>query len=58
MFILIEIDKDWTVGIDWYKRTKGVRLGFIAIHFANVRHSDFVDTISEHYHKEKIKGDF
>lgn len=41
IFILIEIDKDWTFGIDWGKRCKGIRLGFLAIHFVNVRFMDF-----------------
>lgn len=33
MLIIIEIDKKFTLGIDWYKTVKGIRLGFIAIHF-------------------------
>ena len=32
MVIIIEMDKQWTVGIDNFKYLKGVRLGFIAIH--------------------------
>ena len=44
MFLLIEIDKDFSFGIDWYKYSKGVRLGFIAIHVCTVKFSKFVDT--------------
>ncbi|EJW19163.1 hypothetical protein M5X00_17420 [Paenibacillus alvei] len=51
MFILIEIDRKWTVGIDWYKHTKGIRLGFIAFHVCTVKHSYFVNTIARHYAK-------
>lgn len=39
MFILIEIDSDFTVGLEWYKGIKGVRLGFIAIHLVFAKHS-------------------
>ena len=52
MFILIELDWDWTVGIDWYKHSKGIRLGFIAIHIVFVKHTEFVDRLARHYAKE------
>lgn len=55
MFILIEIDRDWTVGIDWLKNCKGVRFGFIAIHIFNLKHKDFIGMVSESYHQEKLK---
>ena len=32
MTLVIEIDKNWTLGIDNFKYVKGLRLGFIAIH--------------------------
>ncbi|MCY9760911.1 hypothetical protein M5X06_18685 [Paenibacillus alvei] len=51
MFILIEIDKDWTWGVDWNKKSKGLRLGFIAIHVCTVKHSYFVNTIARRYAK-------
>ncbi|MGY3716827.1 hypothetical protein ACWE42_15025 [Sutcliffiella cohnii] len=56
MFILIEIDTDWTVGLDWHKNSKGVRLGFVAIHFCNEKHKDFVGRISEYYHQLKLEN--
>lgn len=55
VFILIEIDRDWTWGLDWLKHSKGVRLGFIAVHIANVKHTHFVETLSEAYHRKKLK---
>lgn len=40
MTIVIEIDKQWTVGVDNFKYVKGLRLGFIAAHivFGQVFH--------------------
>lgn len=32
MVILIEIDKNWTFGIDILRHIYGVRLGFVAVH--------------------------
>ena len=55
IFILIEIDKDWTWGIDWHKDSKGIRLGFIAIHFCKNKFTHFLEKMSEHYHQEKMK---
>lgn len=55
MFILIEIDRDWTVGVDWHKRSWGFRLGFIAIHLCIDKHKDFVGKIADYYAEEKIK---
>lgn len=43
MFLLIEIDKDFSVGIDWYEYSKGIRLGFIGIHVCTVKFSKFID---------------
>lgn len=53
IFILIEIDKDWTWGLDWYKHSKGIRLGFFAIHVCSVKHSEFVEKLA--YHQRKLK---
>lgn len=44
MFIVIEIDKHFTVGVDWLKQCKGIRLGFIAIHFVFVGFDKLVDS--------------
>ncbi|WEK53274.1 MAG: hypothetical protein P0Y55_11815 [Candidatus Cohnella colombiensis] len=55
MFILIEIDRDWTVGIDWKKNVKGFRLGFIAVHLFIIKHKDFMGAVSENYHQEKLR---
>ena len=35
MLIIIEIDRNWTVGIDWFKNCKGIRLGFLGVHFVS-----------------------
>jgi hypothetical protein len=43
MFLLIEIDKQFSLGIDWYKYSKGFRLGFIAIHICTASFSRFID---------------
>lgn len=43
MFLLIEIDKNFTLGIDWYRYSKGIRLGFIGIHICKVNFSKFID---------------
>ncbi|GAK41929.1 hypothetical protein TCA2_4421 [Paenibacillus sp. TCA20] len=53
MFILIELDRDWTVGLDWYKHSKGVRLGYFAIHIVFVKHSEFVNRLAKHYAEER-----
>lgn len=53
MFILIEIDRDWTVGVDWYKHSKGIRLGFFAIHIVFVKHDEFVNRLAKHYAEER-----
>ncbi|WP_078598607.1 hypothetical protein [Evansella clarkii] len=55
MFILIEIDNDWTVGIDWRKHCKGIRLGYFAIHWFNMKYKDYMGTVSEGYHQERLK---
>jgi hypothetical protein len=55
MFILIEIDKDWTWGIDWGEYTKGLRLGFVAVHICKHKFTDFIKVLSKHYHQERIK---
>ncbi|WP_407270022.1 hypothetical protein [Radiobacillus sp. PE A8.2] len=55
IFILIEIDKDWTWGIDWGKKSKGVRLGIVAIHICNNKFTHFLEIMSNHYHHEKLK---
>lgn len=48
MFIVIEIDSDWTVGIDWSTHSKGLRLGFIAIHFVSIKFRDFIIQLNKH----------
>jgi hypothetical protein len=45
MFIIIEFDRKFSFGIDWYKRVKGVRLGFIAVHVINKRFEDVYRTL-------------
>lgn len=45
MTIIIEIDKQWTVGIDWFKYVKGIRFGFVAIHTVN----SSLDVLTESY---------
>ena len=57
MTIIVEIDGDWTVGIDWHKYSKGVRMGFIAIHFVFMKHKDFMGRVSEGYHRRKLNGE-
>lgn len=47
MTIIIEIDRQFTVGIDWFKTIKGVRLGFIAVHFVFARLGEFVEIYRE-----------
>jgi hypothetical protein len=47
MFLLIEIDKSFTVGVDWLKYSKGIRLGFIGIHICTVNFSRFIDACVE-----------
>jgi hypothetical protein len=54
MFIVIEFDRSWTVGIDWFKSSKGIRLGFVAIHIVSDTFEGFVGKISEAYHQEKL----
>lgn len=36
--IVVEIDENFTIGIDNYKKVKGLRLGYLAIHlvFSNI----------------------
>lgn len=55
MFILIEIDGDWTVGVDWLEHIKGFRVGFIAIHIVFVKHKDFMEMVKRD-HEKKIKN--
>ncbi len=55
MFITIEIDRNWTLGLDWLKYTKGIRLGFIAIHITFKTFEDFMGHLCESYHQERIK---
>lgn len=43
MFLLIEVDKDFSLGIDWGKYIKGFRLGFIAIHVVNVKFTEYLE---------------
>lgn len=52
MFIVIEIDRNWTIGIDWGKKCKGIRLGFIAIHAVNCRFDKFVKVMGKELNKE------
>ncbi|SET95167.1 hypothetical protein SAMN05421676_11235 [Salinibacillus kushneri] len=47
MFLVIEVDRGYSFGIDWHKEIKGVRLGFIAIHVFNTRFEYFVKTMKE-----------
>lgn len=41
--IIIEIDKRFTFGIDWYKYCKGVRLGYVAVHLVFTTLDKFVE---------------
>ncbi len=47
MFLLVEIDKEFSIGIDWFKYSKGFRLGFIGIHVCTVKFSKFIDICVE-----------
>lgn len=47
MIIIIEVDKRFTFGIDWLKKIKGIRLGFIAIHFIFANLDEFVECYKE-----------
>lgn len=47
MFIVIEIDKEWTFGIDWNRTNKGIRLGFVAIHIVFCTLEKFVNAFVE-----------
>jgi hypothetical protein len=47
MVVIIEIDKQWTVGVDWFDKVKGVRLGFAAIHFTQGTFEDILDSKGE-----------
>lgn len=42
MFIVIEIDSEFSLGIDWFKNSKGIRLGFLAIHFVPINFNKFI----------------
>lgn len=42
MFIVIEIDSEFSLGIDWLKNSKGIRLGFLAIHFVPINFNKFI----------------
>lgn len=34
MFAILEIDRRWAgIGVDWFRKVKGIRLGYIALHF-------------------------
>lgn len=55
MFVLLEIDKDFSWGIDWLKYSKGVRLGFIGIHVCTVRFSKFIEVCVEGAKEESKK---
>jgi len=52
MFILIEIDRDSSWGIDWFKYSKGFRLGFFAIHVCTVSSTEFFNALA----KRKVGG--
>lgn len=54
MFIVIEIDRAWTVGIDRGRYVKGIRLGFVAVHIGFVPYEEFLGRISEYYHQKKM----
>ena len=45
MFILIEIDTYFTLGIDWFQYVKGFRLGFLAIHVVFCPLKDYMEYI-------------
>jgi len=47
MLIIIEIDRNWTVGIDWFKNCKGIRLGFLGVHFVSCTLEQYHDLIIE-----------
>ncbi|WP_156456408.1 hypothetical protein [Abyssisolibacter fermentans] len=48
MFIVIEIDNEFTLGIDQSKGMKGIRLGFIAIHIVNLKFETFIKKVSKY----------
>jgi hypothetical protein len=47
MFIVLEIDKHFTLGIDIYKNIIGVRLGFIALHIVFFTFTKWLDATTE-----------
>jgi hypothetical protein len=47
MFVLIEVDKDFSVGIDIGRYLFGLRLGFIGIHIGFVKFTDFLDAANK-----------
>lgn len=53
MFLLIELDWDFSIGIDWFKYSKGFRLGFIAIHICTTKFSKFIEACIEVSKEEK-----
>lgn len=56
MFLLIEADRKYAgFGIEWMRYTKGVRLGFIAIHIIT-GHSfeEFLELHNKKYHSERL----
>lgn len=47
MFFIIEIDSNWTVGIDIFKNICGIRLGFIAIHIITKTFEEYVESVKK-----------
>jgi hypothetical protein len=47
MFIVLEIDKHFTLGVDLYKNIIGVRLGFIALHIVLFTFTKWMDATTE-----------
>lgn len=42
MFIVIEIDSEFSIGIDKSKNMIGIRLGFVGIHFVWMKFESFI----------------
>jgi hypothetical protein len=56
MFVVIEIDSSFSLGIDWGKETKGIRLGYLSIQFVPISFNQFIFKFRPEWKEWKNKG--
>ncbi|MNO93977.1 hypothetical protein D3C76_855860 [compost metagenome] len=56
MFLLVQIDRKWIgFGIDWHPHVKGIRAGWLTIHWFNTRFETFIELSNLRFHNKEME---